>query len=472
MVEDLLFIRSALVQAGIEFRLVRGNDERPVIAIDAAHRGRAARALAIACADEPFYAETVGGRSRPPLLLGDGQLSARSKANIFRLYRPRREPTGGLRYGSSTGIELQLWVEADNEIIVPVENSLTRRVLNRSELVEATVELYGQRWPTLRGMFEPHASDVTFDIDLVFSWVDGNDPEYQRARAKRSENYIVGAGDDSDARFRQIDELKYAMRSVHLFAPWVRRIFIVTDSPRPHWLAEHPAVTIVRSAQFFSHPEVLPTHNSQAVESQLHHIPGLSEHFLYSNDDMFFGRSVQPEMFFSPGGITRFIEGPTRIGLGESDLVRSGFENAARVNRRLLREKFGVLITRHLEHAPTPLRVQVLRRLEQTFPAEFAQTEAARFRSSTDISVTNSLYHYYALITGSAVQQRDARVRYIDTTSVSGLNSLAGLLRRRNADFFCLNDGSFSEVSAAERKGRVVSFLDRYFAIPAPWERD
>ena len=39
---------------------------------------------------------------------------------------------------------------------------------------------------------------------------------------------------------------------------------------------------------------VLPTHNSHAVESQLHHIPGIAEHFLYSNDDMFFGRPLQP----------------------------------------------------------------------------------------------------------------------------------------------------------------------------------
>ncbi|OOK70478.1 exopolysaccharide phosphotransferase cpsY domain protein [Mycobacterium kansasii] len=55
------------------------------------------------------------------------------------------------------------------------------------------------------------------------------------------------------------------------------------------------------------------------MESQLHHIPGLSEHFLYSNDDMFFGRPVKASMFFSPGGVTKFIEAKTRIGLGTND---------------------------------------------------------------------------------------------------------------------------------------------------------
>jgi len=215
---------------------------------------------------------------------------------------------------------------------------------------------------------------------------------------------------------------------------------------------------------------VLPTHNSHAIESQLQHIPGLSEHFLYSNDDMFFGRPVAPDMFFSPGGLTRFIEATTRIGLGDSHPGRSGFENAARVNRRLLGDKFGKITTRHLEHAATPLRKSVLLEMEREFAEDFARTSASAFRSATDISVTNSLYHYYALMTARAVTQTQAKVRYVDTTMREGLRDLKRLLRNRSYDFFCLNDGSFPEVDAAVRASAVLSFLERYFPIPAPWE--
>ena len=101
---------------------------------------------------------------------------------------------------------------------------------------------------------------------------------------------VVGEGDDHEARFRQINELKYALRSVYMFAPWIRRIFIATDSPAPEWLADHPSRDDRPQRGVLRRPSVLPTHNSQAVECQLHHIDGLSEHFLYSNDDMFFGR--------------------------------------------------------------------------------------------------------------------------------------------------------------------------------------
>ncbi|OUE21935.1 Capsular polysaccharide phosphotransferase SacB [Clavibacter michiganensis] len=472
LVTDLLFIRDALLATGIDFWLIRGNDERPVIAIDVQNRDTVVRALVAACADEPLYAKTVDGRRRPPLLVADGRLTDNPDAGIFRLYRPRIEPVGLLAYGASTAVELQFFRFEGETIVWPVENSLTREILPAAEVVPATVEMYGHEWKTLRGMFDAQASDITFDIDMVFSWVDGNDPEFQKRRAERMKDVVVGEGDDSEARFRQIDELKYALRSVYLFAPWVRRIFIVTDSPKPSWLADHPAVTFVRSEEFFTDPAALPTHNSQAVESQLQHIPGLSEHFLYSNDDMFFGRPVQPGMFFSPGGITKFIEAATRIGLGDNDSDRSGFENSARVNRRLLMERFGRLITRHLEHAATPLRKSVLLELEQEFAEDFHRTQLSRFRSSTDISVTNSLYHYYAQMTARAVQQENAKVAYVDTTSRAGLDMLPGLLKRRSQDFFCLNDGSFPEVPADERQARVQDFLERYYGIPAPWEAE
>ncbi|WP_448808553.1 stealth family protein [Agromyces bauzanensis] len=474
MVEDLLAIGRALDDAGVGYLLVRDDDDRLVIAVDRADRKAVARAFATGFANEPFYAVPVPpdrGAGSLPVLLADGRLSAHPKPTMLRLYRPRVEPIGRLRYGPETSVQLEFWRFGDDTIEAPVENALMRRTLPRSEAIDDVVHLHGRDWPTLEHMFEPLASDVDFDIDMVFSWVDGSSDEFVRERAKRMQSYVVGEGDDSEARYRQIDELKYALRSVHLFAPWVRRIFIATDSPAPAWLARHPKVTIVRSEEMFADPSVLPTHNSHAVESQLHRIPGLAEHFLYSNDDMFFGRPVRPSLFFSPGGITRFVEASTRIGLGETNPARSGFENAARVNRALLRERFGKVTTRHLEHCAAPLRKSVMAELEAEFPEEFRRTAASRFRAATDISVTNSLYHYYALITGRAVVQTDARVKYIETTLRKALPAMKRLLKRRDQDMFCLNDGSFPEISVEERTTAVIDLLERYFPFPAPWEK-
>ncbi|WP_092966455.1 stealth family protein [Agromyces sp. CF514] len=474
MIEDLCAIGGALDAAGIGYLLVRGNDERLVLALDRADRKAATRAFAAAFATEPFYAETVEpdrGGDAYPVLLADGRLSGHRKASVVKVYRPRVEPVGRLRYGAETGVQLEFWRFGDDTIEAPNENALMRRTLPRSEAIDDVVHLHGRDWPTLEHMFAPLASDVDFDIDLVFSWVDGSSDDFVRERAKRMASYVVGEGDDSEARYRQIDELKYALRSVHLFAPWIRRIFIATDSPAPEWLARHPKVTIVRSEEMFADPSVLPTHNSHAVESQLHNIEGLAEHFLYSNDDMFFGRPVSPDLFFSPGGITKFVEAATRIGLGDSHPGRSGFENAARVNRALLRERFGKVTTRHLEHCAAPLRKSVMADLEAAFPEEFRRTAASRFRSATDISVTNSLYHYFALLTGRAVVQTDARVKYVETTLNRALPAMRRLLKRRDQDMFCLNDGSRPEISVEERTTAVTEFLEHYFPFPAPWEK-
>ncbi len=362
---------------------------------------------------------------------------------------------------ASRWVELEHWNISAHRVTCARANALTREQFDVADLEPVTIELFGRRWPTLAGMFDAHTDDVGHDIDVVFSWVDGTDPAFLSRRADWRARAVLGDGDGADARTRQIDELRYALRSVDQNAPWVRRIFITTDSRLPGWLiADHPKITVVRGSEHFSDHAALPTFNSHAVESQLHHIDGLAEHFLYCNDDMFFGRPVAASMFFTPAGISRFIESPIRIG----------GENAARNNRRLLAERFGYLITSHLAHSPAPLRRSVLADLEAEFPDEFAATQASRFRSATDISVTNSLYHYYALLTGRAVPHESARACYIDTTSHDGLSLLAGLSVRHDEDFFCLNDGSEPEVDETYRVTTVSSFLAGYFPYPAPWE--
>ncbi len=469
-VEDLLAVREALEACSIEYLLVRGRGSRPVVAVDSALRPDTERAVALAFAKEPFYARTVGGK-KSTLLIANGRLSADPRARIVRLFRPRLEPHGGLHYGAAAGIQLEFWNHTPTHIEPPTANALTRTSIERRDVVPAVVQRYGQSWPTLENMFSPQVFDIDFEIDMVFSWVDGSSPDYQVARRELQTGAVLGEGDDHDSRFRHVDELKYALRSVHMFAPWLRRIFIATDSPAPSWLADHPQVTLVRSRDHFADPSVLPTHNSMAVESQLHHIEGLAEHFLYSNDDMFFGRPLTPDLFFTAGGTTRFMLSPNRIGPGESDPSRSGFENSARTNRHLLWERFGTLTTRHLEHSAAPLRRSVMAELNREFPTEFAATAASTFRAADNISVTNSLYHYYALLTGRAVVHKDGKGIYVDTSSVAGLASLEGILARRNADFLCLNDGSHGDATQEQRLAMVTAFLEHYFPFKAPWEK-
>ena len=110
--------------------------------------------------------------------------------------------------------------------------------------------------------------------------------------------------------------------------------------------------------------------------------------------------------------------------------------------------------------------------LEQVFADDFARTAASRFRSATDISVTNSLYHYYALMTGRAVTTRRPRVRYVQTTLAESLRRMERLASRTDVDMFCLNDGGSAEIPEEVRVQALRSALERMFPVRAPWERD
>ncbi len=137
------------------------------------------------------------------------------------------------------------------------------------------------------------------DIDFVITWVDGSDPAWLKERA----GYMGLATDTgaNAARFRDWGLLPFWFRSVEKFAPWVRKIHFVTWGHIPKWLnTDHPILHIVRHEDFIP-ACYLPTFNSHTIELNLHRIEGLSDQFVYFNDDMFLLKPARPDYFFHKG---------------------------------------------------------------------------------------------------------------------------------------------------------------------------
>ncbi|XP_065807163.1 N-acetylglucosamine-1-phosphotransferase subunits alpha/beta [Labrus bergylta] len=106
--------------------------------------------------------------------------------------------------------------------------------------------------------------------------------------------------DVSASRFEDNEELRYSLRSVERHAPWVRHIFIVTNGQIPSWLnLDNPRVTVITHQDVFQNHSHLPTFSSPAIETHIHRIPGLSQKFIYLNDDVMFGKEVWPDDFYS-----------------------------------------------------------------------------------------------------------------------------------------------------------------------------
>ena len=131
-------------------------------------------------------------------------------------------------------------------------------------------------------------------IDFVITWVDGNDKNWIKERAL----YLGEFGDKRNVRYRDWDLLRYWFRGVEKFAPWVNKIHFVTYGHLPEWLnTNHPNLNIVKHEDFIP-KQYLPTFNSHTIELNFHRIKGLSEKFVYFNDDMYLINKSNPEDFF------------------------------------------------------------------------------------------------------------------------------------------------------------------------------
>lgn len=146
------------------------------------------------------------------------------------------------------------------------------------------------------------ATTITFPIDAVYTWVDGSDPAWLARRQTMLERMAssgvpVRETNINECRFQDNGELRYSLRSLARFAPWVRRVYLLTDNQKPQWLDEG-SVRLVRHEDVFPPDSLLPVFNSRAIESVQHRIPGLAEHFISLNDDFLLGRPVE-EIDFS-----------------------------------------------------------------------------------------------------------------------------------------------------------------------------
>ncbi|MBB2944966.1 glycosyltransferase involved in cell wall biosynthesis [Actinoplanes lutulentus] len=474
---NLRLVVDVLEKHGIEYWIVRDHGVRIRVAIHESNRPATLAALAQEWAEQPIYTELISPSAAVSgiTLAGLAGTSDEGKrAGGLRIFQPIVTTSRTLRFGPAYGCDVEFWRdEEDGTGMRPLRRTLIGATVPTAVLESRTqVTIRDREYPTLSAFTETLVSDIQFPIDVVYTWVDGDDPAWRAKKSATLEQLglppIPAA--DGDARFSSRDELKYSLRSIAMFAPWVRKIWLVTDDQTPSWLdAEHPGIQVVSHKEIFKDSSALPTFNSHAIESQLHHIDGLAEHFLYFNDDFFIGRPLQPSMFFAANGVAQFFQSPTPVPMTPISADDDFNFAAAKNNRVLIKEAFGHTITQSFLHAPYSLRASVLNELEEQFADAVNRTANSRLRSATDISIPSSLHHYYAYFTGRS-SRGSIRVAYVDIGDPDQHPRLTQLLTIRGNDVFCLNDTHHSVLSPAERAQVVKVFLENYFPVPSEFE--
>ncbi len=229
-------------------------------------------------------------------------------------------------------------------------------------------------------------------IDLVYLWVDGNDKKWQKKKndALRAANRPLTRFATGANRWRDNDELKYSMRSVEKFAPWINHIYIIADGQRPKWLGNNPKVTVVDHSEIIP-KTYLPLFNSNAIEFFIWKIPGLSEHFLYANDDMFFGAPTNPQFFFDDNGNPIvIIKERNQSQAFHRDFapkpVQHGiFVKKIRTSVNLVYKNFDKKYNITMKHAIEPMRKSYMRDNFEKFEKLFMETTVTRFREYQNI---------------------------------------------------------------------------------------
>lgn len=294
-------------------------------------------------------------------------------------------------------------------------------------------------------------------IDVVYTWVDGERPDY----IELVNRHAARPRDLNPERYRDgLDTLRYSLRSIARFAPWVRHVYLFTCRPQaPAWLLQdHPRLRLVHHDEVMTEPEVLPTFNSNVIETFLHRLPGLSEHFLYFNDDYFLGAPVTRADFFATDGRMRVF----------GTLVGEHF-------RSRIRERQLVYLGA-LEHGPILIERRAWEDMQRAVADDIAALHRRRFRTPEDVR-PERLYRWFLLTHARERAVAEPFWRYLPHAAFHKVmdkprREAAALARiaRRRPKFFCLNDDQGPRPHP--EVGRLVrAFLENYFPEPGPFER-
>ncbi len=221
------------------------------------------------------------------------------------------------------------------------------------------------------------------DIDLVYLYVNGNDEKWY----ERRKQYMIG-DKNANCRFRDNGELLFSLRSVDKYVPWIRNIYIVTDSEMPDWFDASDGRIHVIDHKTIMPEEILPCYNSNVIESYLYNIPGLSEIFLYLNDDCFFGNYVSQDFFVKDGKpVTRMVK--------EHVIPDTYYKRALYNSVQLMKSHFNIEYDLVPWHNAEVFSKTEMENCIKEFQNEFDAARKQRLRSDQDIQ--KSIFQYYMI---------------------------------------------------------------------------
>lgn len=321
-------------------------------------------------------------------------------------------------------------------------------------------------------------------IDIVLTWVDGSDPEWLAEKEKylKLERNTFNK-DSSVARYRDWGNLKYWFRGIEKYAHWVNKIFFVTWGHVPDWLnLNNPQLKIINHQDFIP-KEFLPTFSINTIEDNFHRIEGLSEQFVYFNDDLFLIAPTKKTDFFKHGKPVDSAILTAHCYSKKDTLVMTPIVDIGVINEHFdfkstiknnffkwfnLKYKKGLLqnivlyscprfpgiAQQHLAHSFLKSTFEEVWSKEKELLRETCQN---RFRSTTDVN--QWVFREWQLASGNFIP-RKLNVGKSFVVDKNNINEIVKYIKNSNGKMICINDEEMSEETFIFLKKEIIKAFE------------
>lgn len=321
-------------------------------------------------------------------------------------------------------------------------------------------------------------------IDFVITWVDNNDENWINEYNKYSKKPI------EKHRYRDWGFLKYWFRSVERNAPWVNKIFFVTCGHIPDWLDTNNEKLIVVKHSDFIDKKYLPTFNSCVIESNFHKIKGLSEYFVYFNDDMFLNDYTSEYDFYKnnlpcdTAILSRIWArgiNSTFINYNCSNVVNKYYKisDLKKLDNVIIRKDIKNILKKLLffnkknmlclipQHVPTSYLKSTFLSVWNNENKLLSEMNNHKFRTNEDVS--QWVFQFWQ-IASQNYTHRDINFSKYYQIKTETLNESINEIESRKYKLICLNDGENTS-DYEENKGKLINMFDRMYNKKSKFEK-
>lgn len=296
----------------------------------------------------------------------------------------------------------------------------------------------------------------SYQMDAVITYVNGNDPVWKRDYEKYTNVPVM------EKRFRDWGTLKYLLRGIQTMMPFVHNVYLVVSHPSqvPEW-ADTDNLKIILHKDIIPE-EYLPTFNCNPIEMHLHRIPGLSEEYLYFNDDMFPVGKCEPTEFFR--------EGKGVIGMYRHLLSTNMYKKICRlcdqVARRLAGKGSAMTFMRP-QHICSPMLKSVCTEIYDSDVSEIRHTSLCRTRLEDNLC--QYVYIDYMYHKGLIIPEKISNKHF--SVGLASAGRLKNFLMNPDRKMVCINDVKLNDKKYAELREVILEAFETKFPDKSRFEK-